>query len=209
MPCGIYSITNTVNNRLYVGSSQHVARRKREHMWLLRNGIHHCTPLQRAWFKYGEDAFVFELHLTCRPSELLEYEQCLLGGLRDLYNTARTAGAPMRGRKQTPEAKAKIAAAGRGRKVPPETRAKISAAHKGKKKSAAQAARHSATMRGRKPSAETLAKLSAIRRGKKKTAEHIENNAAARRGAKRSPEFCAKMSALAKARAAARKTNAA
>ena len=51
---GIYSITNKLNNKRYIGQS--IARIKR-HFRELRRGVHHCHHLQRAFDKYGEDNF--------------------------------------------------------------------------------------------------------------------------------------------------------
>lgn len=57
---GIYMITNTVNGRIYVGSSKTIRRRKYQHLLYLRRGKHHNRYLQRDFNKCGEAAFAFE-----------------------------------------------------------------------------------------------------------------------------------------------------
>ncbi len=59
----IYQIVNKLNKATYIGS---ILRRKPEHRWHrhitdLKAGKHHSKHLQRAWNKYGEQAFTFEV----------------------------------------------------------------------------------------------------------------------------------------------------
>ena len=56
----LYVITNTVNNKKYVGKTINFEQRKQQHLSSLRKGIHHSHKLQRAYNKYGEDKFVWE-----------------------------------------------------------------------------------------------------------------------------------------------------
>lgn len=58
---GIYSITNTVTNKKYIGSSINIHHRWEVHRSQLKRGKHHSIHLQRAWDKYGEASFIFEL----------------------------------------------------------------------------------------------------------------------------------------------------
>ena len=55
----IYKITNKENNKIYIGSSFNIEKRKNAHFNALRNGKHHSIHLQRAYNNYGEKAFVF------------------------------------------------------------------------------------------------------------------------------------------------------
>lgn len=139
----VYNITNTVNGNFYIGSSVRVRIRFYEHRHDLRKGIHHCAHLQRAWNKYGETNFRFEV-VEQVEGDLLAAEDRWLAehhGKPHCYNTGRVPGAAFLGRKHTDEAKAKVSKAQkerprkRGYKLTPETRARMSAAAKGKKKS--------------------------------------------------------------------------
>lgn len=90
----VYKITNVQSNQMYVGSTINIEQRKTQHFSSLRNNSHHCVFLQRAFNKYKEDNFVFEVVAlfesedTCR-----EFEQLVLDEAYDsLYNTSKTAG---------------------------------------------------------------------------------------------------------------------
>lgn len=59
MISGVYAILHVDTGRCYVGSSNDVQRRKREHFAKLRRGVHPSRYLQAAWAKHGENAFKF------------------------------------------------------------------------------------------------------------------------------------------------------
>jgi len=56
---GIYKIINKINEKYYIGSSKDIKDRWNTHKQSLRNNNHHNDHLQRAWNKYGENAFDF------------------------------------------------------------------------------------------------------------------------------------------------------
>lgn len=58
---GVYRIVNNLNCKIYIGSSIHVNKRLDEHKNTLNNNCHHNRHLQRAWNKYGEENFSFEI----------------------------------------------------------------------------------------------------------------------------------------------------
>lgn len=58
---GIYSITNKINGKIYIGSSKNIYCRKTQHYSELRGRYHENIFLQRSWNKYGEENFVFNL----------------------------------------------------------------------------------------------------------------------------------------------------
>ncbi len=74
MSAGIYAITNNSNQKRYVGSSVDLDRRKYEHFLTLRKGNHFNPHLQRAFSKYGESCFKFEVLENCLPEELTDKE---------------------------------------------------------------------------------------------------------------------------------------
>lgn len=107
----IYKIRNVVNNKFYVGSTVDSRKRFWAHRKALRLGNHDCIHLQRAWNKYGEDCFKFEVveQLNARE-ELYPAEQKWLDehfGKDYCYNVAAHADSPMRD--ASPEIRAKLA----------------------------------------------------------------------------------------------------
>jgi len=82
---GIYRIKNLVNNKCYYGSSKQIEKRFDRHKRELKNNIHINCILQRAWDKYGENNFIFEIVEECDINVLLETEQKYLD-LQPDYN---------------------------------------------------------------------------------------------------------------------------
>lgn len=70
----IYSILNLVDGKIYVGQSVNPSKRRTDHFRELRKNIHHNIHLQRAWNKYGEDAFVFNILENCADDKLNDNE---------------------------------------------------------------------------------------------------------------------------------------
>lgn len=84
---GIYRIKNLVNNKCYYGSSKNIEKRWLRHKNELNKKTHINCVLQRAWDKYGEDNFLFEIVEECDSNILLEVEQKYLDTNPD-YNIA-------------------------------------------------------------------------------------------------------------------------
>lgn len=141
---GIYRITCIANNRIYVGSTANLHKRQLDHFSYLRRNKHQNPYLQRAWNKYGEQAFTFEvLELVLVPEMLITREQYWFDKLKPFgnkgFNIAREAGHRVRlGRPHTPEARAKIGLVHIGNKYnlgkvrSPETLEKLRQSHRGK-----------------------------------------------------------------------------
>ena len=71
---GIYKIENKINNFIYIGQSNDIERRWKEHIYELNNNKHNNFHLQNAWNKYGCDNFKFEKIDECNIQELNEKE---------------------------------------------------------------------------------------------------------------------------------------
>ena len=164
---GIYQIHNKNTNMNYYGSVQTTFQeRKSTHWRQLKNNKHPNPDLQNSWNYYGEEAFEFIIILICDKHNCLFYEQLFLdkywdGGVK-CFNIAKDATAPMKGKKASPETKAKMSKSQKGRKHTQETKDKISRANKGKIR----------------------------KRGYKRPPEVIDKVRKALTGKKRSPEAC-------------------
>jgi group I intron endonuclease len=76
MNTGIYQILNKVNGKSYVGSAVNIKKRWAVHRHTLRNNKN-SPHLQKAWNKYGEESFEFNvLEYVPNVEWLLEIEQC-------------------------------------------------------------------------------------------------------------------------------------
>ena len=71
---GIYVWTNTLNGKVYVGQAVNVCRRVQQELYNLRRGNFHNDHMQRAWDKYGEDAFIVGQVMECEVYELNDAE---------------------------------------------------------------------------------------------------------------------------------------
>lgn len=73
--CGIYCIENTINQKKYIGLSRDMERRWYVHRWNLDTNQHENSYLQRAWNKYGANAFMFYVLEECDPLVLGQREK--------------------------------------------------------------------------------------------------------------------------------------
>lgn len=71
---GIYKITNKKNNKVYIGQSNDIAKRKNSHFNALRKNKHENIHLQNSFNKYGECNFSFEVLEECTEDELNDLE---------------------------------------------------------------------------------------------------------------------------------------
>ncbi len=160
---GIYRITNTINGKFYIGSAVNLRIRWKNHLNTLRHTTHKNPKLQRAFSKYGESAFIFEiLELVLLPELLTAREQYFLDTLNPFgkrgFNISPIAGSNLGvkysplaieksriariGMKRTQEQCENIGASRRGKpspligyKAPPKTIEKLRISHRGKKQS--------------------------------------------------------------------------
>lgn len=108
--CGIYKITNLVNGKFYIGSTNNIKSRYKSHFNDLKSNKHTNGHLQNAYNSYGCDAFQMELiFYIFNESDLLSIEQSFINEHWDnqinCYNMAKSASSPMKGRKASNETK--------------------------------------------------------------------------------------------------------
>jgi group I intron endonuclease len=98
MKTGVYTITNLITNKVYVGSATKDFRiRWRIHLSNLRLNKHHSKYLQNSFNKYGESNFIFEILEECLPEFCLSTEQYWMNMLNVCnrkygYNATPVAG---------------------------------------------------------------------------------------------------------------------
>lgn len=136
---GIYKLLNKTANTCYVGQSQRVKKRIREHFRLLRWNKHPNPRLQNAYNKHGHDSFFWEIEAQCDDVNDLDIiENAFLSGEAYFeeplfYNIADFAKAPMRGKQHSEEVRKRIREGRRATKFnyrSDEYRAALMEAHK-------------------------------------------------------------------------------
>lgn len=80
---GVYQIRNTQNNKLYIGSSVNIDKRRRQHFTDLKNNQHHNIHLQRSYNKCN-DCLVFEFLEPAENPTVKEQE--LINSVKPAYN---------------------------------------------------------------------------------------------------------------------------
>ena len=85
---GVYTITNLIDGKIYVGKAKNVRMREQGHFSALRKNKHVNKHLQSAFNKYGEENFVFEL-LEEHSEEFMSSFECywvnMLNTIDDKY----------------------------------------------------------------------------------------------------------------------------
>lgn len=84
-PCGIYIIRNIKNNKMYVGQSQNVYDRLRQHFAALDKGRHPNKKLQKDYRFYGKKNFTWEIKQYCGIKELNEREYYWIETLKTFW----------------------------------------------------------------------------------------------------------------------------
>jgi group I intron endonuclease len=159
----IYTLTNVATGKIYVGKTMIGAKeRRKQHVAEMRAGGN--TYLYRSMRKYGEENFVMDVvDFSLLEEELNDKEiawiakldttndkkgyNCTIGGQGRIHTASSRAR--MKGRKCSPETRAKLVAANTGRKMPPESVEKMAASKRGKKHSLEVVARRGATLKKR------------------------------------------------------------
>lgn len=129
----VYAITNIVTGVRYVGHTYRPAYRWYSHQRELRLGKHQSPHFQRAWTKYGLDAFSFSiLHKLDELACAVKAEQAEIDAMPNYNNSP--AAASCAGVKRTQEVREKLGVWQRGVPKSAEHKAKISATLTGRKR---------------------------------------------------------------------------
>lgn len=156
MKSGIYTITNKINSKIYVGYAKDITTRIYQHKGALKANRHKNLHLQNAYNQYGKENFIYEILENCLEKELCareHYWATILNthnrefgynekptdpngiGSEHSESTKKKISLANTGKKQSQESKDKISAANKGNKHSKETKDKISRGLKGKAKS--------------------------------------------------------------------------
>lgn len=139
---GVYAIRCSASGQLYIGGSIAIPTRLAGHEKALRRGRHENKYLQRAWVKYGAEAFECYVIEYVNDRELItgrEQAHREAAGQCSLFNIATQAGKPpsLKGIRRSKAATEATASKLRGRTLSQEQRDKISASQRGRPKSLA------------------------------------------------------------------------
>jgi len=200
---GVYKIKNLKNNKVYIGSSIDLQRRKRSHICCLKNNTHTNSYLQDDFNKYGIDNFKFVViefvektkDNTLFVKNMLEIEQCWIDKFnssnRELgYNKSPIAGSTV-GVKWTEESR--LAFSEKRKKNPTrgmlgmnhsqQTKNRMSEYRKGKPISEETKQNISNANKGRKPSIKAIEEARKYHLGRKRTDEEKRKISKAMSGA--------------------------
>jgi group I intron endonuclease len=128
--CGVYEIINKINGKKYIGQSINIMARWKDHIKVLNQNRSSCRLLQRAWNKYGENSFTFNILEQCSEDQLddieIKYIQ-MYDTINNGYNIESGGNAQ---KHLSEETKQKLREAHIGRKASEETRQKMSESRK-------------------------------------------------------------------------------
>lgn len=167
--CGVYSITNIIDNKKYIGQSVDIYVRWRNHKSALRNNRHNNSHLQNAWNVYGEENFVFEILSVCSVDIIDDVEEEYIK-LFDTMNRKHGYNMESGGHENkvlSDESKMIISIKHKGRKLTDEHKIKISSSTKGRICSDETRNKISEAITGIKRSDETCNRISNSRKGDK------------------------------------------
>ena len=174
----VYKITNTVNNKSYIGISIHEPekRRIRDHLSGRGNRV-----IANAVKKYGLDAFTYEvLEANVFDEFLPDLEVAYIANYNTVAPNGYNLDAGGSHKTFSEETRRKMSEAHKGKKPSPETRRKMSEAHKNPSEETRR--KMSERQKGRKLSKETRRKISKANKGKTRSEEHCRKLSEARKG---------------------------
>lgn len=140
---GVYTITNIINNKLYIGCSSNIYKRFNDHKAFLRNNSHPNRYLQSVYNKHGKECLKFEILVESDEEFMYSEENYWVNMLSSFdrtfgYNLRLTT--PYKNKvRHSEETKFKISQGCKGRRSP----------QKGKKSSEETKLRLSNSLKGR------------------------------------------------------------
>jgi group I intron endonuclease len=175
---GIYSITNKVNGKRYIGSAKRLRYRYAEHVRRLNKNNHHSIKLQRAWNKYSELSFSYVvIEIVEDLSNLLIREQYWIDFYKSYshngYNASPVAGSPL-GVKHTNKSKENMSKAHKNSIASKTQAIKLKEINTGRKHTEQAKKNMAASKVGRVVSEETRRKISESLKGHKLSKETKE-----------------------------------
>ena len=203
--CGIYKITNLVNGKVYIGQTNDIERRWKEHERTFKNND---EVLYRAMRKHGFENFSFEILMLCEEDllDLMEiyyikmYNSYIYAENSNGYNMTK-GGEGIRGKKHSKKFKKFLSEIHTGKTHSEETKKKISESLKGENnpfygkhhtEETKQKLREKNT--GKTHSEETKKKMSESRKGKKMSEKNKIKLIEAIKGKPKSEEHKKKLS---------------
>jgi group I intron endonuclease len=199
---GVYRILHIASQKVYIGSSANIRARWATHRSSLAKGKHHSKHLQRAWDKYGAEAFEWSVIELAPPDRMLERETlhiALCGSTNPAlgFNLAEVGGTCL-GLKHTAEAKSRMSEG--QKRIPYEVRLTYCKSFTGRTHSEETKALMSANSRRLSPTAEQRAAISKVHSGKTLSEAHKAAVSKATSLKNQTPEMRAKVSAALKGR---------
>ncbi|MNK27633.1 NUMOD1 domain protein [compost metagenome] len=91
---GVYILRNKVNGKEYVGSTNDLHRRQKEHLSDLRCNTHPNPKLQSSYNKYGVESFEFKVLHETSEKESRKIEQEYINDKNPEFNIAQEVGLP-------------------------------------------------------------------------------------------------------------------
>ncbi len=173
---GIYKITNTTNNKTYIGSTKNFRIRKSTHFYKLRRNLHGNKHLQSSYNKHGFSNFIFEvLEIVEDLSNIIVREQYWIDTLKPEYNKRIIAQSCL-GMKISESHKQALINSRKGIKMSENHKSLISLANTGKKRTEEFKTRMRDLKLGNIISEDTKLKISIANKGRKPSINMINAN---------------------------------
>lgn len=90
MKSGIYKITNTITNDIYIGATKNLPVRFSTHRSKIKNNCHPNRLIKLDSLKYGHEAFILEVLEYCSIDDLYKKEIDYIQQLNPSYNVVNT-----------------------------------------------------------------------------------------------------------------------